>query len=242
MLKFYKGGQLNMMISPETYYEEYLKGKTKEQILSAIRGLKREIGRLKNTLENESLREQQIATPSAETRIQCTREYLQRAKLAYSEAGGQYKLSKSEETAAEFEANLNAISKITLDIGGYFGGYCTYIVEMTDELSAHKILWEDKEAFDLINMNKDKPFTKSDYLLALSELHIGEWRRRYSTERFGYYVLDGTHWSLEFEYNNGHKPISFSGDNSYPYNFEKLKLLFGIEESVEDEDTEDEEE
>lgn len=58
-----------MMISPETYYEEYLKGKTKEQILSAIRGLKREIGRLKNALENESLRKQEIAEPSAETRI-----------------------------------------------------------------------------------------------------------------------------------------------------------------------------
>ena len=35
------------MISPESYYEEYLKGKTKEEIMTAIRGLKQEIGRLK---------------------------------------------------------------------------------------------------------------------------------------------------------------------------------------------------
>lgn len=223
-----------MMISPETYYEEYLKGKTKEQILSTILGLKQELGRLKNTLENESLREVHIVEPSVETRIQCTREYLQRARLAYFEAGGQYKLSKSEETAADFEANLYAINKITLDIGGYFGGYCKYIIEMMDGLNAYKMLWKDKEPFDLINMNENHPFTKSDYLSALSELHIGEWRRRYSTERFGYYVLDGTHWSLEIEYNNGHKSISFSGNNSYPYNFEKLKLLFGIEESLDD--------
>ena len=41
-----------MMISPESYYEEYLKGKTKEQIMTAIRGLKQEIGRLKNSMEN----------------------------------------------------------------------------------------------------------------------------------------------------------------------------------------------
>ena len=41
-----------MMISPESYYEEYLKGKTKEEITTAIRGLKQEIGRLKSTLEN----------------------------------------------------------------------------------------------------------------------------------------------------------------------------------------------
>jgi hypothetical protein len=41
-----------MMISPEGYYEEYLKGKTKEQILTVMRGLKQEIGRLKNTMES----------------------------------------------------------------------------------------------------------------------------------------------------------------------------------------------
>jgi len=40
------------MISPESYYEEYLKGKTKEEIMTAILGLKQEIGRLKSTLEN----------------------------------------------------------------------------------------------------------------------------------------------------------------------------------------------
>jgi hypothetical protein len=41
-----------MMISPESYYEEYLKGKTKEEIMTAIRGLKQEIGHLKNSMEN----------------------------------------------------------------------------------------------------------------------------------------------------------------------------------------------
>lgn len=29
-----------MMISPDAYYNEYLKGKNKEQIMTAIRGLK----------------------------------------------------------------------------------------------------------------------------------------------------------------------------------------------------------
>lgn len=36
-----------MMISPEGYYEEYLKGKSEEQIITVICGLKQEIGRLK---------------------------------------------------------------------------------------------------------------------------------------------------------------------------------------------------
>lgn len=39
------------MISPEGYSEEYLKGKNAEQIMTAIRGLKQEIGHLKNTME-----------------------------------------------------------------------------------------------------------------------------------------------------------------------------------------------
>ena len=33
-----------MMISPEGYFEEYLKGKTNEQIMTTILGLKQEIG------------------------------------------------------------------------------------------------------------------------------------------------------------------------------------------------------
>ena len=36
-----------MMISPESYYEEHLKGKDYRQIISIIRGLKNEMGRLK---------------------------------------------------------------------------------------------------------------------------------------------------------------------------------------------------
>ena len=40
-----------MMISPESYYDDYLKGKNVQQILTAIRGLKREMGRLRNAME-----------------------------------------------------------------------------------------------------------------------------------------------------------------------------------------------
>lgn len=41
-----------MMISPESYYKEYLKGKIKEEIMTAIREVKQEIGHLKNTMES----------------------------------------------------------------------------------------------------------------------------------------------------------------------------------------------
>ena len=77
-----------MMISPEGYYEEYLKGKTKEQIMTAIRGLKQEMGRLKNTMESPDYGQELIVLPSEDTRIYWTREYLVRAMTAYTQTGG----------------------------------------------------------------------------------------------------------------------------------------------------------
>ena len=217
-----------MMISPEGYYEEYLKGKTKEQILTVIRGLKQEIGRLKNTMESPDYGVKPIIHPSEDTRLHWTREYLERAKQAYAEAGGTYTLSKSEERAADFDANMDAICKITFSIGGFFGGYRSYVVELSDRLKAYTKLWEDEEPLSLLDTDNDETFTKATFIASIADLHIGEWRRRYSTQRFGYTVCDGTQWELEFEYNNGHKPVRFDGDNSYPYNFDRFKMLLGI--------------
>lgn len=225
-----------MMISPEGYYEEYLKGKNKEQIMSAIRGLKQEIGRLKNTIESPDYIQEPIMHPSEDTRLHWTREYMDRAKLAYVEAGGTYTLSKSEEKTVDFDTNLEAICKITFSIGGFFGGYRSYVIELSDELRAYTKLWEDEEPLTLLDTDNEETFTKATFIAALADLHIGEWRRRYSTQRFGYTVCDGTQWELEFEYNNGHKPVRIDGDNSYPYNFDKFKMLFGIDDAEEDED------
>ncbi|HFI0003322.1 TPA: hypothetical protein ACGOTC_000463 [Streptococcus suis] len=222
-----------MMISPEGYYGEYLKGKTKEEIMTAILGLKQEIGHLKNSMENPDYGVKPIINPSEDTRIYWKREYLKKAKQAYAEAGGTYTLSKSEEKAADFDANIESISKINFNIGGYFGGYSTYIVELSEEFKAYTKLWENVEPLVLLDDNKE-PFIKDTFIGALKELHIGEWRRHYTTKRFGYMVLDGTQWELEFEYYNGHKPVRFDGDNSYPYNFDKFQMLFGIDVTEED--------
>lgn len=224
-----------MMISPEGYYDEYLKGKTKAQIMTAIRGLKQEIGRLKNTMESPDYGQEEILHPSEDTRLHWTREYLERAKQAYAEVGGTYTLSKSEEKAADFDSNMDFISKIIFSIGGYFGGYRSYVIELSDGLRAYTKLWEDEEPLVLLDED-DEPFTKETFIAALADLHIGEWRRRYSTQRFGYTVCDGTQWELEFEYYNGHKPVKFDGDNSYPYNFDKFQMLFGIDDTEEDDE------
>jgi hypothetical protein len=227
-----------MMISPEGYYEEYLKGKTKEQILTVIRGFKQEIGRLKNTMESPDYGVRPIIHPSEDTRLHWAREYLERAKQAYAEAGGTYTLSKAEEKVADFDANMDAIYKISFSIGGFFGGYRSYVVELSDELKAYTKLWEDEEPILLLDDDSKELFTKDTFIASLKGLHIGEWRRRYSTKRFGYTVCDGTQWELEFEYDNGHKPVKFDGDNSYPYNFDKFQMLFGNDDTEEDDEDE----
>lgn len=93
---------------------------------------------------------------------------------------------------------------------------------------------EDEEPLLLLNDNKET-FIKDTFIAALKVFNIGEWRRPYTTKRFGYRALDGTQWELEFEYNNGHKPVRFDGDNSYPYNFDKFQRLFGIDDIEVDE-------
>lgn len=128
---------------------------------------------------------------------------------------------------ADLDRNMDSISKIIFTIGGYFGGYPSYIVDLTEGINACVKSWKDEEQLILLDKNK-VPFTRSTFLAALKVIHIGEWRRSYSTERFGYMILYGTQWSLKFEYNKGHKPLKFSGNNSYPYNFEQFESLFDI--------------
>ena len=216
-----------MMISPETYYEENLKGKTATQILFAIRGLKQEISRLKNNIENPNYLCRM--DPSEDVRLWCTRMYLERAKQALVEAGGTYVPSKAELKAEEFNANIPFISKVEFSIGGFFDGFetRTYTIEgdniyIDDE---HSLIFKPSDLGDveIEKMNKDS------FLEGLADLHIGEWCSNYDSSRWGDTVLDGTQWHLYIYYSNGRRPVKIEGSNDYPYNFDKLQKLLGID-------------
>lgn len=227
-----------MMISPEGYYEEYLKGKTAAQIMTAIRGLKNEIGHLKNIMEHPDYGEQPIMHPSESTRLWCTRLYLERAKEALIAAGGTYILSQAELKAADFEENIPAISKLVFSIGGFFGGYETRTYTL-DEKQLHLDV-EHSLILKPTNfcIEPDYPCSKEEFLDGLRELHIGEWCSKYDLRRFGCIVLDGTQWELEIYFSNDHKPVKIYGDNAYPYNFDRFRELFGIEPDIEEEEDE----
>lgn len=216
-----------MMICPETYYHHYLEGKTPEQIMTAIRGLKREIGRLKNVIEHPDY--QPLICPSEDVQLSCMRDYLVRAKKALIDAGGVYVPSKAEVAAESLDAELAHICKVEFSIGGFFDGFTTrtYTID-GDQLHMdveHSLMLNppDSDEGEIEEMDKEY------FLNALAGLHLGEWRKNYDPSRFGYTVLDGTQWHLYLEFDNGHKPVKFAGSNSYPYNFNRLLELFDMQ-------------
>ena len=216
-----------MMISPETYYEENLKGKTPEKILKAIRSLKREITRLKNIAEHPDYVCEMH--PSESVRISCSQEYLKRAKLALKESGVEYQPTKSELKAIEFDENIANISKIIFSIGGFCCGEELVEVTITDDTAelkyGHSYIPTTPDDFDKI-----ETIDKASFLEEFKRLHIGEWRKNYNTKRFGYTVLDGIQWELGIYYSNDKKPVKIYGDNAYPYNFARLKDLLMCED------------
>lgn len=223
-----------MMISPESYYETHVKGKTKEEIMSVIKDLKREISRLKYKMEHPDYSDRLIITPGDLMRIHMSREYLDMAKLAYKEAGGIYEPSNAEKKTLKFQENIVHINKISFTIGGFFQGHTTYTIEISDELKAYSYEMRNEVEKSLILKDMDNlPYTVDSFRNELKRICIGEWRSGYDLERFGLLIMDGETWNLEIEYNNDIKPVSKHGVNAYPYNFDEFKRLFNIDENEE---------
>ena len=212
-----------MMISPEAYYEEYLQGKSQSAILQQISFLKQEIGRLKEVLESVENSPEAMIMPSPLTRIKCNREYLEMAKLALEEAGGQYVPTDEELRDQSFDTKLATMHRFTLEIGGFFNGYTKYKYTISGE----RVLFDADHSFYLkpSNLPVYEPFTREEFVRGIAALHIGEWKERYEN----LYVLDGTQWSISIEYENGKESFEIYGSNAYPYNFEELIEFLGID-------------
>ncbi len=140
-------------------------------------------------------------------------------------------MSKLEKADLEFQRNIGNISKITFEIGGFFEGRTEYVVEFAGEEALLTIS-------DIFSYEQNQSvLDREEVMDALEELHIGEWEKCYDPMRFGYCVMDGTQWSITFEYSNGKDALEISGDNDYPYNFNEFVEIFGFE--IMDDETED---
>ena len=98
-----------MMISPECYYEFELNGKSANQIMTEIRRLKRTIGRLKDTMEHPDYPHQVHCCPGEDVQLRYTHLYLEKAKIALSEAGGLYHPTKAEQKHAYESCRIDVL-------------------------------------------------------------------------------------------------------------------------------------
>ncbi|MCD8373401.1 MAG: hypothetical protein LUD27_08910 [Clostridia bacterium] len=207
-----------MMISPESYYEQFLKGKTAEEIRKIIEDLKYELNRLTNAKKD---RYDINREPSNEYSL--TREYLDRAINALKEAGGIYIPSDEEQECLSYVENISHINKIKFTSGGYFGGYKTTIFTFIYNKVYVKTIDANAEE-GLMNLGQRSAISKEEILDGIKRLHIFEWQRSY----YNGHVYDGHQWGLDIIFSNGRKPFISSGSNAYPYNYHDFLVLLGL--------------
>ncbi len=217
-----------MMINPEVYYEDNLKGKSLEEFKTVIRGLQIEIGKLKAVMEEPTLTTSNFEDiveqyPDTSTQLWWTREYLKLAKQGLEELGVDYIPSRTELKAIKFQENIANIIEIVFTIGGYFQGHKTYNVQFIEDELVVKLKHFDEEKEILLLDENDEVMDKNCFLGSIEKLYIGEWKRSYSTLDM---ICDGTQWELEVIYDNGMRTVKCAGDNVYPYNFDELVKIF----------------
>jgi hypothetical protein len=215
------------MYDVEIYDKKYLKGKSEKELQQTIRGLKNKMGHLKNLMEHPDY--QQKMDSEELTEYKGIRECLERVKQALSKIGGEYQLSSSEIAAMNFQDNLKNVTKMVFDIGEFSYGKMIYKAEIKGDV----VNISKEPLFMILSSSKntdydDKTYSRKEFLELLANLHIGEWRKYYSTERFGISIFDGTQWSLDIYYSDGTK-ASYGGSNAYPYNFCEFEELIGVD-------------
>lgn len=229
-----------MMMGPEAYYEEELKGRTAEEIAEKIRELKEEIAELKNEIERAACPGAfSPVKPDPGTQLLCAREYLARAVETCEQAGGTYRPDEEEQRAARFDAGLCSLTRIDLSIGGFMREHRNRAVVLTGEdLKRYASESFCPESADTPVEPEDGE-TKEKFLEELKTIHMCEWRRKYDSTDYGVGVLDGTQWEAVLTYRDGRKE-KFKGSNAYPFSFDKFCELMGCREEEEEDDGEEE--
>ena len=215
-----------MMISPETYRELHLKGKTIEEIEKEIRSLKRTISKQKKILDNPyDYQEEMMIHPDPQVVLFCSRDYLIEAKKALIEAGGEYKPTKREVEQEWFIDNICNIKRLSFKEGDYL-----YMCDLTAEPVVFTRINEKTGKEDVAT--DDYYDTKEEVLDFLESLHIEEWKKVYKAEEDPK-IPNDMPWELHIERLNtedagAYEIISYKGINRRPYDLVELEDFFGV--------------
>ena len=175
-----------------------LETKNSNEILKIIKSTKSKMGKLKRIMENPSYKPTKC--PTELTMYKCEREFLDSAICKYILLTGEYNYSNIEKKDVCFNQKLDNLVKITFNFNEWISplGY-------TNTIRLSKL--GEKDKISLVER--------------LKNLHIGEWRKNYTPDRYGVCVLDGNSWSLTLEFKE-RKKLTYNGINAYPYNFREL--------------------
>lgn len=132
---------------------------------------------------------------------------------------GGYEPTEAERRGEEIEKKLESIRQARYDYGGFLGGftYVTLIFGEGEEVKRQIFSRRDGEREERIFA------TKESVIAELKGLYLGEWRASYKN----YAILDGFQWRLRLAFADGGEE-TFEGSNAYPYNFNDLKRIFGV--------------
>ena len=217
-----------MMMSPESYYMG-LEGKTAEEILAELNGLRREISELKTALRSWNLTELDIK-PSRGVRLSMALDYFDMAKKALLEAGGEYVPTEDERRALDFNARLDGLTAIKFSVSRHFLITKTLSADFSGGKTSAKIICKTNPMYGNKSRKKIGEIERERLISELKSIHMGDWDSTYN--QLG--ILDGEDWSVTVRFASGSEEC-FHGSNAYPFSFTQFCDIMGYDE---DEETE----
>ena len=217
-----------MMMSPESYYMG-LKGKTAEEILAELNGLRQEISELKAALRSNDLTEPDIM-PSRDVRLSMALDYFDMAKKALLEVGGEYLPTEDERRALDFNVRLDVLTVLEFSVSRHFLVTKTLSADFSGGKTSAKIICETNPLYGDKSRKKVGEIERKRLISGLRQIHMGDWDSVYN--RLG--IFDGEDWSVTLRFSDGLEEC-FHGSNAWPFSFTQFCDIMGYDE---DEETE----
>ena len=218
-----------MMMSPESYYMD-LKGKTADEILTELNGLRQKISELKAALRSQDFTEPDIR-PSRDVRLSMALDYFDMAKKALLEAGGEYIPTEDEQKALAFNARLDGLSAIEFTVSRHFLITKTLSADFSGGKTSAKIICETSPLYGNDSRKKVGEIERERLISELRQIHMGDWDSEYNL--LG--ILDGEDWSVTLRFSNGSVECSH-GSNAYPFSFTRFCGIMGYDEFDEEDE------
>lgn len=209
-----------MMMSPESYYMG-LKGKTADEILTELNGLRQEISELKAALRSQDLTEPDIK-PSWDVRLAMALDYFDMAKKALLEAGGEYVPTEDERRALDFNARLDGLTVLEFTVSRHFLVAKTLSADFSGGKTSAKIICETNPLYGNDSRKKVGEIERERLIAGLKSIHMGDWDSAYNLPG----ILDGEDWSVTLRFSGGSEEC-FRGSNAWPFSFTRFCGIMG---------------